>query len=112
MLCGAVQPCRVPSTCFAGMHALHELVTQLHADGQQLVLANPSRRVQAQLKRVDLLNEIGSEWVFVRTADAVKVCRAKVREKLAAEAEVKDRTGTTDVEAGIRASTSSEERER
>ena len=48
----------------------------------------------------------------MRTADAVKVCRAKVREKLAAEAEVKDRTGTIDVEAGIRASTSSEERER
>ena len=53
------------------MHALHELVTQLHVDGQQLVLANPSRRVQAQLRRVDLLKEVGSEWVFVRTADAV-----------------------------------------
>lgn len=93
------------------MHALHELVTQLHADGQQLVLANPSRKVQAQLKRVDLLKEVGSEWVFVRTADAVKVCRARVREKLA-EPGAKVRTENIDVEIAIRPSTSSEERER
>lgn len=62
------------------MHALHELVEQLHADNQQLVLANPSRKVQAQLKRVKLLNEIGPENVFVRTTDAVNFCQYKVRE--------------------------------
>lgn len=93
------------------MHALHELVTQLHADEQQLVLANPSRKVQAQLKRVDLLNEIGSQWVFVRTVDAVKVCRASVREKLAgAEVRSKEASDNAEVEISMR-DTSSEEKE-
>lgn len=91
----------------AGMHALHELVSQLHSDGQQLVLANPSRKVQAQLKRVDLLNEVGSQWVFVRTADAVKVCQQAVREKLAESKAVAEQV---EVAVGVRASTSSEER--
>jgi MFS superfamily sulfate permease-like transporter len=64
------------------MHALHELATQLHMDEQQLVLANPSKKVKSQLKRVDLWNEIGEEWVFVRTADAVKKCQAAVKQRL------------------------------
>lgn len=64
----------------AGMHALHELIEQLHADDQQLVLSNPSRKVQAQLKSVKLLNEIGPDNVFVRTVDAVKYCQHKVRQ--------------------------------
>ena len=63
------------------MHALHELIQQLKEKGQRLVLANPSRRVQAQLQRVNLLTEIGQEWIFVRTADAVKMCGLAVREK-------------------------------
>ena len=74
----------------AGMHALHELIEQLHADEQQLVLANPSRKVQAQLKRVKLLNEIGPENVFVRTTDAVKFCQHKVRQMMAKKISAKD----------------------
>lgn len=97
----------VPFVDSTGMHALHELVSQLHSDGQQLVLANPSRKVQAQLKRVDLLNEVGSQWVFVRTADAVKVCQQAVREKLAESKAVAEQV---EVAVGVRASTSSEER--
>lgn len=72
------------------MHALHELIEQLRADKQQLVLANPSRKVQAQLKRVKLLSEIGPENVFVRTTDAVNFCQFKVRELQAKQATVKD----------------------
>ena len=63
------------------MHALHELIEQLKVSGQRLVLANPSRRVVAQLQRVDLLSEIGHEWIFVRTADAVKMCALHLREQ-------------------------------
>lgn len=77
------------------MHALHELIEQLRADDQQLVLANPSRKVQAQLKRVKLLNEIGPENVFVRTTDAVKFCQYKVREMRALKA------AAADLEEGI-----------
>jgi MFS superfamily sulfate permease-like transporter len=65
------------------MHALHELVTQLRADGQHLVLANPSKKVKSQLKRVELWDAIGEDWVFVRTADAVKKCQASVQKQLA-----------------------------
>jgi hypothetical protein len=45
------------------------------------VLANPSRKVQAQLSRVHLLQDIGQQWVFLRTADAVAVCLAAIRER-------------------------------
>jgi hypothetical protein len=47
------------------------------------VLANPSKKVRSQLKRVELWNEIGEDWVFVRTADAVRKCRTAVQKKLA-----------------------------
>lgn len=65
----------------AGIHALHELVAQLRKEGIRLALANPSRQVQAQLKRTDIIKEIGPEWIFVRTADAVKMCSLAVREQ-------------------------------
>jgi MFS superfamily sulfate permease-like transporter len=64
------------------MHALHELVSQLHADGQQLAVANPSKKVRSQMKRVDVWTEIGEEWVFVSTAEAVKKCQKSVQKKL------------------------------
>jgi MFS superfamily sulfate permease-like transporter len=91
----------------AGMHALHEIVQTLRSDGQQLVLANPSRKVQAQLRRVNLLNLLGQKWVFVRTADAVKVCRAATRNKLAEHQQKAVERG--DVEIPVRPSSSSEE---
>jgi STAS domain len=72
--------CKIPATLPAGMHALHELIEHLKEHRQRLVLANPSRRVQAQLQRVHILEEIGQEWIFVRTADAVKMCALWVRE--------------------------------
>ena len=43
-------------------------------------------RVKAQLERVHLLEEIGKEWVFVRTADAVTYCsKALVQKSLDAK---------------------------
>jgi STAS domain len=56
------------------MHALLELSKSLRADGVRLVLSNPSRKVTAQLRRGAVLEAVGTEWVFVRTADAVAAC--------------------------------------
>lgn len=56
------------------MHAFQELVTELKDDGIQLVLANPCANVKEHLSRVNLLEAVGKEWIFVRTADAVDVC--------------------------------------
>jgi hypothetical protein len=63
------------------MHFLQELVETLAKKGQRLVLANPSRGVQAHLRRVHILQKIGQEWVFVRTADAVKMCQLDMQKK-------------------------------
>lgn len=65
------------------MHTLQELVQSLRDAGQRLVLANPSRAVQAQLKRVHILEDIGQQWVYVRTADAVAMCSQHLHERLA-----------------------------
>jgi STAS domain len=60
------------------MHALLEVTRSLAADGVRLVLANPSKAVQAALRRGEVLDAVGQEWVFVRTADAVATCVAAV----------------------------------
>jgi hypothetical protein len=56
-------------------------VETLTKKGQRLVLANPSRGVQAHLRRVNVLQEIGQEWIFVRTVDAVKMCQLDMQTK-------------------------------
>lgn len=66
----------------AGIHAMHEIVNQLRAEGVRLVLANPSHKVQAQLKRTKILEDIGQEWIYVRTADAVQMCALHLRERM------------------------------
>jgi hypothetical protein len=63
------------------MHFLHELIDTLTKKGQRLVLANPSRSVQAHLRRVQVLKDIGQEWVFVRTVDAVKMCQLDLQNR-------------------------------
>jgi hypothetical protein len=63
------------------MHFLHELVETLVKRNQRLVLANPSKSVQAHLRRVKVLQEIGQEWVFVRAVDAVKMCQLDMQTK-------------------------------
>ena len=44
----------------------------------RLVLANPSRQIQSLMKKACLLEEIGQEWVFVRTSDAVAMCEREL----------------------------------
>lgn len=61
----------------AGLHALLETAKAFKEDGVRLVLANPSRKVQAAMRRAAVLDVIGPEWVFVRTADAVAACVAE-----------------------------------
>jgi STAS domain len=63
----------------AGMHTLQEAATSLLEDGVRLVLANPSRKVQAAMSRAAVVKTVGSEWVFVRTADAVAACVAEAK---------------------------------
>jgi hypothetical protein len=65
----------------AGMHALHELVDELDKRGAKLVLANPSRTMQLELKRAKLLEHVGQVWVFVRTADAVAMCEQAINDE-------------------------------
>jgi STAS domain len=100
----------------AGMHALHELIEHLSASGQRLVLANPSRRVQAQLRRVNILQEIGQEWIFVRAADAVAMCSVFIRDnplQLDGKAKLIEEDGRSETIHGMTArdwsSTSSEQ---
>jgi hypothetical protein len=58
-------------------------VARLKTKGMRLVLANPARQVQQKLRAAKLLEEIGQDWIFVRTADAVAMCRQALAEEVA-----------------------------
>ena len=87
MHCTAMHGVLLPVCCSnvvalsAGMQTLFTLVGELRKEGKQLVLSNPSRELQKKLKRAKILDEIGQDWVFVRTSDAVAMCEQSLREE-------------------------------
>ena len=69
----------VTSVDSSAIHALVEVFAEYHARSIRPVLANPNTSVLRTLGDSGLLDTIGREWVFVRTADAVQACVASMQ---------------------------------
>lgn len=69
----------VTSVDSSAIHALTEVFAEYRARGIRPALANPNTSVLRTLEDSGLLETIGREWVFVRTAYAVQACVAAMQ---------------------------------
>ncbi|KAL4548022.1 hypothetical protein Ndes2526B_g07232 [Nannochloris sp. 'desiccata'] len=61
-----------PDIDIAGVHLLHEIISELKSDGIRLILANPSKNVLLMLRRAKVLKELGPNGVQVSVGEAVR----------------------------------------
>lgn len=61
----------------SGIHALEDLYKNLHKREIQLILSNPGSVVIEKLQASKLTEHIGSNYIFLTVADAVRFCTTK-----------------------------------
>jgi len=60
------------------MHVVHDVVTSYKSRGIQLCFCNPNKSVMEKLEVSGLLNDLGEQYMFVRTHDAVTYCQSQL----------------------------------
>merc|ERR1712087_22193 len=58
----------------SALHVLHDMQKNYATRNMQLCLSNPNKRVMQRLVCSGLADEIGREYIFVSTHDAVDYC--------------------------------------
>lgn len=71
----------VTSVDSSAIHAFKEIMAEYKERGIQMVFSNPNSDVLSTMYTSGLIGDSNAEWVFVRTADAVRSCVLAMKEQ-------------------------------
>lgn len=78
----------VTSVDSSAIHAFKDIMSEYKERGIQMVFSNPNSDVLSTMRTSGLIHGGNAEWVFVRTADAVRACVLAMKEEDIRAAEV------------------------
>jgi len=87
----------VTSVDSSAIHAFKDIMHEYKERGIQMVFSNPNSDVLSTMRTSELIHGENAEWIFVRTADAVRACVLAMKEEdIRAAAKVIERTASNE----------------